>query len=446
MALHNVRFTCPELSIILQNTYGAPSDLFIDGKTIQSEEGTTQGDPLAMPMYALATLPLIDQLPQDVTQVWYTDDACATGKLTSLRRWWDAISTHSQKFGYFVNVSKTWLVTKEACESQAVEIFSDTSVNITSHGRPYLGAPLGSSLFIEEFICGKVVTWKAELQRLCELACSQPHAAFAVCTHGWSSRWTFLTRTVPNIGHLLTDLEDIIQSNLLPALTGWPPLSIIERNLLSLPARHGGIGLVNPTTCDHSYETSRKITELPVHEVLSRSYSYSIETILAQSQIKCEAQKQINDQNIQKCADLETHVQPVQLKAVELAGERGASAWITTLPLREFGFDLHKRAYRDAPALRYGWPPQALPTTCVCGSHFSVEHALLCPRGAFPIICHNEICDLTASLLTEVCHDVTVELELQPIDGELMSNTTANSSQGACLDMAVNGFWEGRFE
>ena len=107
VALHNVRFTCLELSIILQNTYGAPSDLFINGETIQSEEGTTQGDPLAMPMYALATLPLIDQLPQDVTQVWYADDACATGKLTSLCSWWDAISTHGQKFGYFVNASKT---------------------------------------------------------------------------------------------------------------------------------------------------------------------------------------------------------------------------------------------------------------------------------------------------------------------------------------------------
>ena len=86
VALHNVQFTCPELSTILQNTYGAPSDLFIDDETIQSQEGTTQGDPLAMPMYALATLPLIEQLPQDVTQVWYADDACATGKLTSLHR------------------------------------------------------------------------------------------------------------------------------------------------------------------------------------------------------------------------------------------------------------------------------------------------------------------------------------------------------------------------
>ena len=42
VALHNVQFTCPELSKILLNTYGAPCDLFIDGETIQSLEGTTQ--------------------------------------------------------------------------------------------------------------------------------------------------------------------------------------------------------------------------------------------------------------------------------------------------------------------------------------------------------------------------------------------------------------------
>ena len=180
-----------------------------------------------------------------------------------------------------------------------------------------------------------------------------------------------------------------------------------------------------------------------MHEVLSKSYSYSIKTILAQSQIKCEAQKQRNDQIIQKCADLNTHLQPVQLKAVELAGERGASAWITTLPLKEFGFVLHKCAYRDALALRYGCPPQGLAITCVCGSHLSVQHALSCPRGTFPIIRHNEIRDLPASLLTEVCHDVSVKPELQPIDGESMPNTTANSSQGVRLDIAVNGFWGG---
>ena len=36
----------------------------------------------------------------------------------------------------------------------------------------------------------------------------------------------------------------------------------------------------------------------------------------------------------------------------------------------------------------------------------SVTHALSCPHGAFPIIYHNDVHNLTAKLLSEVCHNV----------------------------------------
>ena len=75
-----------------------------------------------------------------------------------------------------------------------------------------------------------------------------------------------------------------------------------------------------------------------------------------------------------------------------------------------------------------------------------MEHALSCPKRGFPIIRHNEIRDLTAILMTEVCHDVCVEPTLQPITGEVFSNITANLDDGARLDIAANGFWGGRHE
>ena len=49
-------------------TYRHESRLYIGGEIIPSPEGTTQGDPLAMAMFALATLPLVNKLSRDVKQ------------------------------------------------------------------------------------------------------------------------------------------------------------------------------------------------------------------------------------------------------------------------------------------------------------------------------------------------------------------------------------------
>ena len=56
------------------------------------------------------------------------------------------------------------------------------------------------------------------------------------------------------------------------------------------------------------------------------------------------------------------------------------------------------------------WDPARLPQHCSCGARFSIEHSFSCPKGGFPTIRHNEIRDLTANLLTEVCHGVQVKL------------------------------------
>ena len=59
---NNCEMVCPALSYILINTYRNNSQLFVDGQCILSKEGTTQGDPLAMEMYAIGTQPLVRRL------------------------------------------------------------------------------------------------------------------------------------------------------------------------------------------------------------------------------------------------------------------------------------------------------------------------------------------------------------------------------------------------
>ena len=133
-------------------------------------------------------------------------------------------------------------------------------------------------------------------------------------------------------------------------------------------------------------------------------------------------------------------------RCMELSQEKGASAWLTALPIEHHGYALHKTAFRDALSLRYNWPFQNSPSHCSCGHPFNIEHALSCKTGGFPAVRHNEVRDITASLLSEVCHGVSTEPHLQPLVGESMSHRSAISDDGARLDVAMYEFWGGRFE
>jgi len=54
------------------------------------------GDPLIMPFYALAIIPLIQGM---VKLAWYADDANSCGEFHDLRIWWDQLS----QLGHYPN-------------------------------------------------------------------------------------------------------------------------------------------------------------------------------------------------------------------------------------------------------------------------------------------------------------------------------------------------------
>ena len=127
-------------------------------------------------------------------------------------------------------------------------------------------------------------------------------------------------------------------------------------------------------------------------------------------------------------------------RAMELAQEAGSSSWLTALPLVAQGFSLHKGAFRDAVRIRYGWALENVPSNCVCGAPFTTDHAMTCSTGGFPTLRHNEVRDLTANLLDEVCSDVAIEPSLQPLSGETLPRST-NREDGARLNIRARNFW-----
>ena len=121
-----------------------------------------------------------------------------------------------------------------------------------------------------------------------------------------------------------------------------------------------------------------------------------------------------------KSEAIQDHAQGTMKLAMDLAKEKGASSWLSVLPIDEFGFFLHKGAFQDAVALRYAWHLPNMPRACVCGKNLTVEHVFTCPTGGMPTLRHNDLRDLTADHTSEVCPNVCMEPELQPLFGEVL--------------------------
>ena len=358
-----------------------------------------------------------------------------------LRSWWNELAHHGPSFGYHPNASKTYLVIKQEYEEPAKEAFADTDVHMTTHGKRHLGAALGSKTFTEEYVNNKVQGWTKDIMNLADVASSPPHAAYATYVHGLSSCWSYLLRTVSDIDDLLQPLENAIHQHLIPALTGRPPCSSVERDLFVLPARLGGLGLRDPSTASlENFQSSEHITAPLVALITSQDVGESIDPVTT-STIKKEIKKRNHQRQDEQAHIVYDQLAPDLKRCVDLSKEKGSSSWLSVLPLEEHGFYLHKGEFRDSMCLRYGWKPNNTPQTCNCGVQFKVDHAMICHMGGFPTIRHNEIRDITASLLTEVCNNVTTEPPLQPLSGENMTARSANTNDGARVDIRARGFW-----
>ena len=447
--LHNIGIVCPEMAIYVKNCYYLPSRLFIiGGYEIKSSEGTTQGDPIAMAIYAIAIIPLImmiieatSHLPSTRTRVVaYADDFSAAGSVENLVYWWQTLCDLGPKFGYYPQASKSWLIVKPTVMTKAKRMFEGTHIQITQNGKRHLGAIVGSLAYRNEFLSEKVNRWYNEIRLLSEIARIEPQAAYSCFVSGYKHKFTYCMRTIPNIGDLLKPIDEIILTKFIPAITGGIVINDLERKLISLPVKYGGLGLpVYSELSDREYENSILITEHLRNNIIQQVRQYCHDPDINKKKNKLKVDRAVSQKKVLDATRQKMNEQQIRLNNINQ--EMGASNWLTTLPLKDEGYTINKQCFWDLIRLRYGWELSRLPDNCECGSKFTTTHALSCKKGGFISIRHNQIRNITASLLKEVCRDVRVEPTLQPLSGEYLEERMANESNEARVDVSARGFW-----
>ena len=136
---------------------------------------------------------------------------------------------------------------KEDHLQSAKMTFTSTGVNITTHGKRHLSAALGSTSFVESYVQCKVSQWVDTVKSLSRISLTQSHAAYSAFTHGLTSKWNYLMRTILGISNVLVPLDEVINTHFIPALTGCGSVSDLERQLLAVPTRLGGLGIAKPS-------------------------------------------------------------------------------------------------------------------------------------------------------------------------------------------------------
>ena len=127
----------------------------------------------------------------------YTTHSHASGTTMRLRNWWEKLCRLGPKFGHFLEGSKSWLIVKEKAQS----VFKDTNIKITKEGQRYLGATIGSETVKQN----------------------------SVFIKGFKHKSKYFMRTIPNIKTQLKQLDDVIRTELIPAITGGINCSETER-------------------------------------------------------------------------------------------------------------------------------------------------------------------------------------------------------------------------
>ena len=321
---------------------------------------------------------------------------------------------------------------------KARSMFPD--INITDKGHRYLGSYIGTDSGAQEFILDQVNTWKNDITAIADIATKEPQLAYSAFVYGTVKRWNYVARTTPNISNELKLLEVYVTDTLIPNLVGKSFLSETTREIFSLPAKMGGLGLINISEMSNiEYENSIKMTMQLTDAVYNQHRTLDIDREKLHD-CRIEVVKNKLALNEKKLEELKAKLSTQEFRHIELASEKGASCWLTSLPLSRLGFTLNKQEFHDAIALRYNFKLSNISRTCICNEVNTINHALICKKGGYVSLRHNSLRDTTAELLTQICKDVVTEPPLLDLNGEVLTSGS-NTTDNARLDVSCRSFW-----
>ena len=126
----------------------------------------------------------------------------------------------------------------------------------------------------------------------------------------------------------------------------------LDRELLGLPTRLGGLGLINPTALSDEFEASTRVTA-PLTALIAIQNNSLGDSVIQQRSVQAKVRQESRQCQNQFTSALYSNFSRKLQRSIDLAEEKVSSLWLETLPLSQHGFHLSKSEFGDAVCLRY---------------------------------------------------------------------------------------------
>ena len=216
------------------------------------------------------------------------------------------------------------------------------------------------------------------MELLAKIAVIEPQSAYCAFTAGFKHKVTYTMRTIPDICQHLQKLDQYVEKVFIPALIDGHIPNNVERKLLSLPVKLGGMGIVIfADIAKTEYQNSRNITESLTKLHLEQTTEYNINRDEL-AKLKYNIKKEKLQRNTERLQSLIIDLPTNKIRLNKINQEKGASTWLSTLPLKEEGNSLSKQEFWDLVKIRYGWSLSRLPNIRSCVAKYDLQHSLSC--------------------------------------------------------------------
>ena len=257
----------------------------------------------------------------------------------------------------------------------------------------------------------------------------EPQAAYSCSITGFKHKPSPIMRTILKVAEQFKQLDGVITTGFLAAITRSINRSKIEQRLIALLPK---LCRFRIPIFSESAVAEHELSIMRSNELTTKIITHQRQHISNENAKKIKSKIKLMKQH-HHGEDITKGVRIQFVRRAETSmswiKNEEASNWLVTISLTVKGYNLTKQLFWDLIRIRYGRTLTRVPFNCEYWVKLDLEHTRSGKKVSFVSLRHNHVGNIKATLFSEVCNDVWVDPQSQKLTGESLQSSAVDGHE-----------------